>query len=324
MSQKLKNVTLKDFELRRTLGTGSFGRVRLVTHKQTGKVYALKIISKYETLKLKQVQHITAEKNILAQVSHPFLVNYVASFQDKKRLYIVLEYVVGGEFFTHLRKAGRFPNDIARIFVAEVVLALGYLHSMDIVYRDLKPENLLLSSTGHIKITDFGFAKKVDYKTWTLCGTPEYLAPEIILSKGHTKGVDWWAVGVLIFELLAGYPPFYDEEPIYIYQKILEGKIVFPWHFDKQAKDVIKRLLQPDITKRLGCMANGVEDIKMHKWFKGLDWKELEQMSGAHVKGPVPIEVRAPDDTSNFDPYPETDSTPRPIDEKDQELFARF
>ena len=167
---------------------------------------------------LKQVDHVKTEKKILEELNHPFIVNLFGAFQDDKNLYLLLEYVIGGEFFSHLRKAGRFPNDTAKFYAAQITLVFEHLHSMMILYRDLKPENLLLDSDGNCKVTDFGFAKKVEYRTWTLCGTPEYLAPEIILSKGHGKAVDWWALGILMYEMLAGYPPFYDEDPLGIYQ----------------------------------------------------------------------------------------------------------
>jgi len=233
------------------VGTGTFGRVFLTKEKATQTpFYAMKVLKKVEVVRLKQVEHINSEKEILAQVKCPFIVNlYVSSshlssacwlsltrptlsfrfctFQDELNLYMLLEYVIGGEVFSHLRKAGRFSNDTTLFYAAEIVLAVEYLHkyankktvflfiiflilsrcfkySRDIIYRDLKPENLLLDRDGHIKITDFGFAKKVEDRTWTLCGTPEYLAPEIIQSKGHGKAVDWWALGILIFEMLAG------------------------------------------------------------------------------------------------------------------------
>ncbi|KAL6065416.1 cytochrome c oxidase subunit 1 [Balamuthia mandrillaris] len=211
LSEKLKalklseNMSLEDFEKVRTLGTGTFGRVWLVKHKATGKFFALKVLKKVEVVRLKQVDHIKNEKKVLSQVNCPFIVNLYGTFQDDTNLYLLMEYVIGGEMFCHLRRAGRFPNDTARFFAAQVVLALEHLHSKDILYRDLKPENLLLDKNGNIKIVDFGFAKHVEDRTWTLCGTPEYLAPEIIQSKGHGKAVDWWALGVLIFEMLAGY-----------------------------------------------------------------------------------------------------------------------
>ena len=245
-------LTLKDVKLLDTLGTGSFGRVRLVQHNSDNKYYALKILKKSEVIYLKQVEHVKTEKKLLETISHPFIVNLMGAFQDEKNLYLMMEYIIGGEFFSHLRKAGRFPNDTSKFYAAQIALTFEYLHSLMILYRDLKPENLLLDKQGHCKVTDFGFAKRVEYRTWTLCGTPEYLAPEIILSKGHGKAVDWWALGILMYEMLAGYPPFYDEDPLGIYQKILEGKIKFPWHFDRHSKDLIKKLLTADLTKRLG------------------------------------------------------------------------
>ena len=208
------DLNLGKFVLKATLGTGSFGRVRLVQYKENNEFYALKMLKKSEVIYLKQVDHIKTEKKILEEIAHPNIVNLFGSFMDDKFLYLLMEYVIGGEFFTHLRKAGRFPNDTAKFYAAQVSLAFEYLHNCTIIYRDLKPENLLLDSDGHCKVTDFGFAKKVEYRTWTLCGTPEYLAPEIILSKGHGKSVDWWATGILCYEMLAGYPPFYDEDPL--------------------------------------------------------------------------------------------------------------
>ena len=263
----LSSITLSDFELRDTLGTGSFGRVRLVRFIGTSppdasekakfdeyhdNYFALKILKKSEVIYLKQVEHVKTEKHILEVISHPFIVNLLGAFMDPKNLYLMMEYIIGGEFFSHLRKMGRFPNDTSKFYAAQITLVFEYLHSLMILYRDLKPENLLLDKDGNCKVTDFGFAKKVEYRTWTLCGTPEYLAPEIILSKGHGKAVDWWALGILMYEMLAGYPPFYDEDPLGIYQKILEGKIKFPWHFDRHSKDLIKKLLTADLTKRLG------------------------------------------------------------------------
>eukprot|EP00301_Raphidiophrys_heterophryoidea_P005725 c12370_g1_i3.p1 GENE.c12370_g1_i3~~c12370_g1_i3.p1 ORF type:complete len:749 (-),score=167.27 c12370_g1_i3:539-2785(-) len=202
---QLVNPQLKDFDIGPVLGTGSFGRVHFIKHIETGRFYALKILNKKQIIELGQVEHVLGERDVLSSICHPHIVNFCGSFQDSRKLYIVMEFVNGGEFFTHLRRMGRFKEDMARFYAAQVLTALEYLHSNNILYRDLKPENLLLDSRGHIKVTDFGFAKQVDYRTWTLCGTPEYLAPEIILSKGHGKAVDYWAIGILIFEMLAGY-----------------------------------------------------------------------------------------------------------------------
>jgi serine/threonine protein kinase len=300
--QEIQSMDLDQFEQLVTLGTGTFGRVYLIRHKSTGKYYAMKTLKKSEVVRLKQVEHINSEKQILSTIRHPFIVTLYRSFQDEKYLYMLEEYVIGGEMFSHLRRAGRFSNEVTRFYAAEIVLALEYLHSLNIVYRDLKPENLLIDHQGHIKITDFGFAKRVEDRTWTLCGTPEYLAPEIIQSKGHGKAVDWWALGILIFEMLAGYPPFFDDNPFGIYEKILGGRITFPSHFDPNAKDLIRKLLAADRTRRLGNLKGGAADVKNHKWFKGVDWEALY-----HKRVPAPIipEVEHEGDTSHFEKYDE-------------------
>lgn len=298
--QEISQMSLDQFEQSVTLGTGTFGRVYLVRHKPTGVFYAMKTLKKTEVVRLKQVEHINSEKQILSSIRHPFIVNLYRSFSDEKYLFMLLEFVIGGEMFSHLRRAGRFSNEVTRFYAAEIVLALEYLHSLNVVYRDLKPENLLIDNEGHIKITDFGFAKRVEDRTWTLCGTPEYLAPEIIQSKGHGKAVDWWALGILIFEMLAGYPPFFDDNPFGIYEKILGGRIQFPSHFDQNAKDLIRKLLAADRTRRLGNLKGGASDIKNHKWFKGVDWDQLYQK---RIIAPIIPSVKHPGDSDNFDKY---------------------
>ena len=327
MPMKFPALELKDCELRATLGTGSFGRVRLIKHKSDNGYYALKMLKKSEVIHLKQVDHVKTEKKILEEIQHPNIVNMLGAFQDDKALYLLLDYVIGGEFFSHLRKAGRFPNDTARYYAAQITLVFDYLHGLSILYRDLKPENLLLDKDGNCKVTDFGFAKKVEYRTWTLCGTPEYLAPEIILSKGHGKAVDWWACGILVYEMLAGYPPFYDEDPLGIYQKILEGKVKFPWHFDRHSKDLCKKLLTADLTKRMGNLKGGAEDVKKHKWYSAgappMDWEAL--YNGTYGQAPVRPNVKDEADTSNFDDYPDSvEGSTQSIDAKDQALFEDF
>eukprot|EP01063_Lacrimia_lanifica_P005218 TRINITY_DN12_c0_g4_i1.p1 TRINITY_DN12_c0_g4~~TRINITY_DN12_c0_g4_i1.p1 ORF type:complete len:334 (+),score=141.00 TRINITY_DN12_c0_g4_i1:115-1116(+) len=315
-SWKLSSLTMKE-----TLGTGTFGRVRLVQASDE-KFYALKILKKQEIIRMKQVDHILAEAAILSEVTHPFVVNMLRGFSDDHRLYILLEYVPGGELFTHLRKATKFPNDVSKFYSAEVALAFEYLHEKCIIYRDLKPENLLLDIQGHIKITDFGFAKKVPERSFTLCGTPEYLAPEIIQSKGHGKAVDWWALGILLYEMLVGYPPFCDESPFRIYEKILEGKLYFPNWIDSRAKDLVKGLLTGDHTKRLGTLKKGVQDIKRHKYYAGVDWDVLLSKK---IPAPIPVKVGKDGDSRYFDRYPESPQGQlKPLTAVQQDLFRNF
>ncbi|KAK3243331.1 hypothetical protein CYMTET_47001 [Cymbomonas tetramitiformis] len=315
---------LSDFEQLETIGSGTFARVKLVRHKKTNAFYALKILKKNEAIRLKQVEHVLCEKQILSQVDHPYIVKLHSTYKDTRNLYFLTEYVPGGELFTHLRKATKFSNETARFYAGSIVLAIQYLHARDIIFRDLKPENLLLDSRGYLKFTDFGFSKKVPESTWTLCGTPEYLAPEIIQSKGHGKGVDWWALGVLIFEMIAGFPPFYDENPFGIYQKILANKLEFPRNFDVHAKDLVKKLLSADRMKRLGNLKGGAEDIKKHRWFKGFDFSELIAYKAV---APILPEVRSDGDAHNYEKYSESvdDPTGPVIDPATSEkLFRDF
>lgn len=221
---------------------------------------------------------------------------------------MLLEYIVGGEFFTHLRKAGRFDNDQSCFYAAQITAIFEYCHGLNIVYRDLKPENILINSDGYVKLTDFGFAKVIEHRTYTLCGTPEYIAPEVLLNKGHGKPVDWWTLGILSYEMIVGYPPFVDEDPMGIYQKILSGKIVFPKLFDKNAKGLVKKLLTADLGKRYGNLKNGVKDITEHKWFAAMKWDELlEKKIPSAFK---PVVKGGATDTSNFDDYPDSDEQP--------------
>ncbi|KAL3954794.1 hypothetical protein ACCO45_010357 [Purpureocillium lilacinum] len=306
-----------DFTLVRTLGTGTFARVCLVRpatsadheqqqqqqqqdadaqhqqqhqQHQPDEVYALKILRKTDVIKLKQVDHVRHERAILADVAgHPFITNLLASFADADSLYMLLDYVPGGELFSYLRRLRRFDEPVARFYAAEIVLVLEYLHERQggVAYRDLKPENLLLDRDGHIKLVDFGFAKRLGYKddrpveTYTLCGTPEYLAPEVIHNKGHTTAVDWWALGILIYEFLTGYPPFWHQNPIEIYKQIVEKP------------DLIRSFCTTDRSRRLGNISGGAARVKAHPWFADVDWDAVIARRG---QGPI-----------CFDTYPEDD-----------------
>ena len=303
---KILKVNLNDFELLQTVGIGSFGRVRLCRHKKNSRVYVMKILKKAEIVKQKQVDHVYSEYNILSILNHPFIVELKGvNVQHPQYLYLILEYVPGGELFTLLRNNINFPVEQAKFYTAHIITIFEYLHSKNIIYRDLKPENILVNKNGYLKLTDFGFAKVINNnKTYTLCGTPEYLAPEIILNKGHGKPVDWWTMGILLYEMLVGIDPFSDDDYMMIYQKIIKGKIRFYNTSDKNAKSLINNLLIADTTKRFGCLKNGVKDIVNHRFFNGFDWRSFVFIK---MDPPYIPPIKQNDDTSNFGDYPDSD-----------------
>jgi len=294
--------SLSRWERIRTLGTGAFGRVILVKSHDNGDYAAIKIMEKAKVVKLQQVEHTLNEKRILGAVDFPNLIFMVAHFKDNSNLYFVLQFVVGGEMFSYLRREARLAEEESKFHAAQVVLALEYLQKMDVAYRDLKPENMLLTSTGYIKLTDFGFAKRVRGRMWTLCGTPEYIAPEILLSKGYNKSVDWWALGVLIYEMTAGHPPFFSESTIKTYEKIVIGDVKFPSHFTPELRDLVRSFLQVNLSKRLGNLRGGATEVRNHKWFQGVEWLQLYQQS---VPAPFTPTNKGPGDASNFEEYNE-------------------
>jgi serine/threonine protein kinase len=302
-------ISFKELEEKRTLGQGAFGRVKLVTHKTTGQTYALKCLIKEDIVANNLQDHVMNERNVMRMLDHPFILHLHNTYKDSKYVYFLLELALGGELFTFLRKMGRFNEKTGRFYAAQVVLGFQHMHSKDILYRDLKPENLILDSKGYLKIVDFGLAKVCHDKTWTLCGTPDYLAPEIILSRGHDKAVDYWALGVLEYEMCAGYVPFYSDDPMEVYQLILAGDIRFPTHLSRACTDLCKKLMNPQATKRLGTSKNGIKDIIKHKWFSGFDWKGLISFENA---APIQVAIEHAEDASNFDFYPEEDESQVP------------
>ncbi|ESZ98360.1 cAMP-dependent protein kinase catalytic subunit [Sclerotinia borealis F-4128] len=326
-----RSLSVRDFELVRTLGTGTFARVWLVrlanpAEEVHDKVFALKVLRKVEVIKLKQVDHVNHERSVLADVAgHPFITTLITSFADRDSLYMLLElgnfildlgltlfvftkldYCPGGEVFSYLRKAKRFDENTARFYAAEIVLILEYLHEREgVAYRDMKPENLLLDAEGHIKLVDFGFAKRLgNRETYTLCGTPEYLAPEVIQSKGHTTAVDWWALGILIYEFLTGYPPFWHSNPIEIYKQIVTKPVSFPAEpaVSSAAKDIIRQFCTVDRSHRLGNISGGAARVKDHPFFLGVIWEDVYYRK---YRGPIIPPLRYPGDAQNFDLYPD-------------------
>jgi len=301
-----KKIMMDDLDIKATLGCGAFGRVKLVKHKETGETYALKCQSKADIVSNQLQDHVIDERNVMLVLDHPFILKLHNTYKDDKYIYFLLELALGGEMFTFLRKAGRFNEKASRFYATSVVLAFEQMHNKSIVYRDLKPENLLLDSQGFLKVVDFGLAKVVNDRTWTLCGTPDYLAPEIILSKGHDRAVDYWALGVLIYEMCAGFVPYYSDDPMEVYQLILGGDLKFPSHFSRAAMDLITKLMNQNQAKRLGNMKNGVKDIIKHKWFSGFDWDGLLSKS---MTPPIQPVVKNPEDMSNYDEYPEDEGS---------------
>lgn len=237
---------------------------------------------------------------------------------------MLFEFLAGGELFSRLRREGRFSIDVALFYSSEILLALQFLHRNNIVYRDLKPENLLIDNYGHIKLADFGFAKElVMDRTITLCGTPEYLAPEIVRGSkhiGYGKSVDWWALGILLFEMLAGYPPFYDCDPTGIYKKIIAGIIEFPRFFSLRTKDLIRKLLNPEVKYRLGCKDDG-EEIKNHKWYRAVDFDDILKRK---IPAPWVPPLRNEQDSTWFEEYPDSKEPAQPLSREQNSKFDGF
>ncbi|KAJ5666930.1 Serine/threonine-protein kinase gad8 [Penicillium macrosclerotiorum] len=301
VENRQRSLKMEDFDLLKVVGKGSFGKVMQVVKKDTGRIYALKTIRKAHIISRSEVTHTLAERSVLAQINNPFIVPLKFSFQSPEKLYLVLAFVNGGELFHHLQREQRFDINRARFYTAELLCALECLHGFKVIYRDLKPENILLDYTGHIALCDFGLCKldmKDEDRTNTFCGTPEYLAPELLLGNGYTKTVDWWTLGVLLYEMLTGLPPFYDENTNEMYRKILQEPLTFPSSdiVPPAARDLLTRLLDRDPQRRLG--ANGAAEIKSHHFFANIDWRKLLQRKYEPSFRPNVLDAR---DTDNFD-----------------------
>jgi len=298
-----KNICVEDFDLLHVIGKGSFGKVLQVRKKDNGKIYAMKVLNKKNILENNELEHTRTEKEILQKLIHPFLVNLNYCFQTPEKLYFIMDYINGGELFYHLQKEHKFTPDRVKFYCAEIVMGLEYLHNSGVIYRDLKPENILLTDDGHICMTDFGISKQgllaEDARTATFCGTPEYLAPEVLEGKGYTKAVDWWSFGTLMYEMLTGLPPFYSQDVQQMYFKIMHAKLEIPDTWDEATKGMILGLLERDSNKRLSDAAV----IKSHAYFKGIDWdkilrKEVVPPFIPPVKGKLDVSMVDPAFTS--------------------------
>ncbi|XP_063379600.1 cAMP-dependent protein kinase catalytic subunit gamma-like [Cydia fagiglandana] len=267
--------SINDFDFIQNLGTGSFGTVVLVRDKTTFRYHAMKSIEKEVAVSTKALKQLVQEKKILQSCNFIFVLNLDFCCKDNVYVYLLVPFAEGGELFSLLKKLGVLSEPLAQFYSAQIVLALEYLHHCDVIHRDVKPENILITKTGYLKLGDFGFSKILKNRAWTLCGTPEYLAPEIIKSKGYSYSVDWWAFGVLVFELNVGYPPFYSTDTMKLYEKILSGSFKTPATMTPQCKLLVKQLLEVEPSKRIGFLKAGVYDIKSHEWFQGLEWNML-------------------------------------------------
>lgn len=299
---------MENLEVLRTLGAGAFGLVKLVKLKgsEPKKTYALKCLSKVAVVQNGFQDHVLREKTIMEELDHPFILKIHSAMQDSKNVYFLLEVLLGGELFKLLRDETQFPESCSQFYAASVLSALCYIHERKIAYRDLKPENLVLDAYGFVKLVDFGLAKKIrDGKTWTLCGTPDYLAPEVILNEGHDWAVDYWALGVLIYELTSGYAPFFAEEPMGVYENIVFGRTLMPPSFSLSLQDLLRKLLRSDQSKRLGRTKGGAAAVMKHPWFFSFDWCALRER---RHEVPLKPKVKNAEDTSNFDPC-EDDTT---------------
>ncbi|KAK4415715.1 Serine/threonine-protein kinase CBK1 [Sesamum alatum] len=358
MRLRRNKISVDDFELLTIIGRGAFGEVRLCREKLSGNIYAMKKLKKLEMLKRGQVEHVQAERNLLAEVASDYIVKLYCSFQDTEYLYLVMEYLPGGDLMTLLMREETLTETVARFYIAQTVLAIESIHKHNYVHRDIKPDNLLLDKDGHMRLSDFGLCKPLDCTTlspingneptdgenssgladgngcfpdkedgshwnnpleqlqhWQInrrtqafstVGTPDYIAPEVLLKKGYGVECDWWSLGAIMYEMLVGYPPFFSDDPMSTCKKIVHWRnhLRFPneSRLTPQAKDLIRRLLR-DADNRLG--SHGVDEIKAHPWFKDIEWDKLYEIEAAYKP-----EVTGELDTQNFMKYDEVDPPP--------------
>ena len=291
-------ITIDDFQIVKVLGTGAFGKVSLVYNEELKRYFAMKSLKKEYIKKYQQTKHTKEERKIMEKIDYPFISKLYYAFQTKKSLFMITEFMAGGEMFHHLHECGHFDENRTRFYIAELVLAIDHLHKNNILYRDLKPENILLDEIGHIKLTDFGLSKIMNNiekdKTYTVCGTPIYVAPEVLSGTGYNKLVDWWSLGVLLYEFLAGYSPFREMKnriDLNIYKRKLKQDPLI----SDTAFNLIKKLCKTNVEERLG---KNVKEIKNHKFFEDIDWVKLEKKQ---ITPPFKPKIRYQGDVRNFD-----------------------
>jgi serine/threonine protein kinase len=297
-----KLVQLSDFEIVRTIGRGTYGMVQLVRNKKDGELYAMKSMSKSMLAQYEQIDQVLTERSVLLRTVHPFLVGAHFTFQSDSNIFLVLDYVPGGELFGRLKQEQRFSESRACLYAAEIMLGLGHLHELGFIYRDLKPENILVDRDGHLKLTDFGLVKPnmgdSSSTTATFCGTPEYIAPEMLNQSPYTKAVDWWSFGILVYEMIVGLPPFYDENTNRMYRSIMHDTVKFPPTMGANAEDLILKLLDRNPQTRLGAGPQDYHEIMEHPFFESLNWDDVRAKRTTPEWVPT---IKDETDTSHFD-----------------------
>ncbi|XP_076311941.1 serine/threonine-protein kinase tricornered-like isoform X4 [Tachypleus tridentatus] len=339
---KRSRLGVEDFEPLKVIGRGAFGEVRLVQKKDTGHVYAMKILRKQDMLEKEQVAHIRAERDILVQADYQWVVKMYYSFQDMYNLYLIMEFLPGGDMMTLLMKRDTLSEECTQFYVAETAIAIDYIHKLGFIHRDIKPDNLLLDAKGHIKLSDFGLCTglKKSHRTefyrnlsettsinfisnpmdsrrkaeswkrnrrhlaYSTVGTPDYIAPEVFTRAGYNSSCDWWSLGVIMYEMLIGYPPFCSDTPQETYRKVINWKetLMFPPEvpISNEPKDLIQRFCY-EVERRMGSRGE-LEEVKEHPFFKGVDWEHIRERPAA-----ILVEIKSIDDTSNFDEFPDVD-----------------
>lgn len=336
LRMKRKKVSVFDFEPIAIIGRGAFGEVRVVRYKETSEILAMKKMNKSEMVYKNQIAHVRAERDVLATADNPWIVDLKFSFQDEKYLYLVMDYLQGGDLMTLLMRKDILTEEESRFYIAETILAVESVHKLNYIHRDLKPDNILIDRRGHIKLSDFGLCKHSDINSrplyenlkklseetkyqpyidrrseyrrnrklaYSTVGTPDYIAPEVFGRQGYSETVDWWSIGVILFEMLVGYPPFFSEDARNTCQKILQWKKTFviprEARLSHPATDILRKLIA-DPEERLG--SRGVDEIKSHPFFAGLDWDSLRSLTAPYIP-----DIKSEIDTSNFDKFDESE-----------------
>lgn len=312
-----KRLKLKEFRVLEEISQGKFSTVHQLEHRQSKKVYAAKIFRKKDMIIQKCMRRISWELKILSNLKSFFFPKLVGTAQNKRYFYLIMDFVPGGDFFYWEKKITDISDKTCQFYMGQVLLMLDALHSRNVIYRDLKPENLILSIDGYLRLVDFGSAVHVasnSSKTYSLTGTPEFMAPEMILKQGHTLAVDFWALGILIYEFITKENPFYDSDPMVSYTKIIKSEFKFPKNFPSFAKNLIRKLLTKNTKKRLGTLKNGVDDIKNHAFFSDTNWKELSEQK---TKPPFIPRLDSIKDTRYFSKYVVTAEDSDEVDPND-------